>query len=296
MTEPICTTAVALDSSTATVRTREAAIGNLFADAMRAGMHADAAIFNGGGIRAGKTYEPGARISQGDVLAELPFNNRIVVLEITGARPEARDGERAVAPAAVRAGRFPQVSGMRSRSSSRASRAAASCRCRSAARRSMRARPIGLRSLDFLARGGDDYTMFRDASRITPDNDAPMMVNEVVEYLRSSGRRDRVSRGGWRRSSSSSSTGRSSAITLPSFGSVPGATSFTAPLSFVTDCNVSATVCSHPALGVAHSARAHGILLALARDGEAHAPELRKARATSATCSGRTNMPFTLVV
>ena len=26
--------------------------------------------------------------------------------------------------------------------------------------------------------------MFRDAKRITPDNDAPMMVNEVVEYLR----------------------------------------------------------------------------------------------------------------
>jgi 2',3'-cyclic-nucleotide 2'-phosphodiesterase (5'-nucleotidase family) len=41
--------------------------------------------------------------------------------------------------------------------------------------------------LDFLARGGDDYTMFRDAKRVTPDNDAPLMVNEVVEYLRKIG-------------------------------------------------------------------------------------------------------------
>ena len=41
--------------------------------------------------------------------------------------------------------------------------------------------------LDFLARGGDDYTMFRDAKRITPDNDAPLMVNEVVAYLRKFG-------------------------------------------------------------------------------------------------------------
>ncbi len=41
--------------------------------------------------------------------------------------------------------------------------------------------------LDYLARGGDDYTMFRDAKRITPDNDAPLMVNEVVEYLRKLG-------------------------------------------------------------------------------------------------------------
>src|SRR5438105_1531582 len=106
MSEMICTTTVTLDSSTATVRTREAAIGNLFADAMRAGMRADAAILNGGGIRAGKTYQPGARISQGDVLAELPFNNRIVVVEIGGpyVRPAAGKG---MSPPAEAGGRIP---------------------------------------------------------------------------------------------------------------------------------------------------------------------------------------------
>ena len=41
--------------------------------------------------------------------------------------------------------------------------------------------------VDYLARGNDDYTMFRDARRITPDNDAPLLVNEVVEYLRKIG-------------------------------------------------------------------------------------------------------------
>ena len=93
------------------MRTREAAIGNLFADAMRAGTHADAAVINGGGIRAGKTYEPGARITHGDILAELPFNNRIVVVEIAGRELQARDGERlSLLPRA--GGRFPQVSGI----------------------------------------------------------------------------------------------------------------------------------------------------------------------------------------
>src|SRR5262249_19029128 len=53
------TTAVALDSRTATVRTREAAIGNLVADAMRASSHADAAVTNGGGSRGRKGYPPG---------------------------------------------------------------------------------------------------------------------------------------------------------------------------------------------------------------------------------------------
>jgi 5'-nucleotidase / UDP-sugar diphosphatase len=41
--------------------------------------------------------------------------------------------------------------------------------------------------VDFLARGGDDYAMLRDAKRVTPDNDAPLLVNEVVDYLRKLG-------------------------------------------------------------------------------------------------------------
>ena len=183
MSDTLCTTAVALDSSTATMRTREAAIGNLFADAMRAGTHADAAVVNGGGIRAGKDYQPGARITYGDVLAELPFNNRIIVVEIGGAdlRRAMENGLSAL-PAA--SGRFPQVSGI-----------ALEFELARAPGNRVTAMRVGgapldegktyrVALLDYLARGGDDYTMFATAHRITPDNDAPMMVNEVVEYLR----------------------------------------------------------------------------------------------------------------
>jgi 5'-nucleotidase/UDP-sugar diphosphatase len=183
MTEAICTTAVALDSSTSTVRTREAAIGNLFADAMRDGMKADAAVINGGGIRAGKTYDAGARISQGDILAELPFNNRVVVIEIAGAdRKRAMEHGLALLPRP--SGRFPQVSGIILRfdlSREPGSRVTA-MQVAGAALDESKVYRVAV--LDFLARGGDDYTMFRDAKRITPDNDAPLMVSEVVGYLR----------------------------------------------------------------------------------------------------------------
>ncbi len=184
MSETIATTAVALDSSTATVRTREAAIGNLFADAMRAGTRADAAILNGGGIRAGKTYEPGARISQGDVLAELPFNNRVVVVEDQRRRAEERDRERAVAAAARER---PLSAGLRHRGRRSIWRARPGNRITAmqvggAPLDESRTYRVAL--LDYLARGGDDYTMFASANRITPDNDAPLLVNEVVEYLR----------------------------------------------------------------------------------------------------------------
>jgi 5'-nucleotidase / UDP-sugar diphosphatase len=39
---------------------------------------------NGGGIRAGRVYPPGATITRRDILAELPFNNRVVTVEISG--------------------------------------------------------------------------------------------------------------------------------------------------------------------------------------------------------------------
>jgi 5'-nucleotidase / UDP-sugar diphosphatase len=186
MTEAICTTAVALDSSTSTVRTREAAIGNLFADAMRAGTRADVAILNGGGIRAGKTYEVGTRISQGDILTELPFGNRIVVLEASG-----RDLKGAIENGLSRlpgaSGRFPQVSGMTVEFAlvREAGSRVTAMRVGGASLDENRIYRVAV--LDYLAGGGDDYTMFRNARRITPDNDAPLMINEVVQYLRGLG-------------------------------------------------------------------------------------------------------------
>ena len=75
-------------------------------------------------------------------------------------------------------------------------------------------------------------------------------------------------------------TGRSSAITLPSFGRLPGATSFTSPLSLVTDCSVAATAsCKPPSSVCAFGRQRHRVLLARARDGEAQAAELGMALA-----------------
>ena len=186
MSEAICTTAVALDSSTATVRTREAAIGNLFADAMRAAMHADAAVLNGGGIRAGKTYRPGERITQGDILAELPFNNRVVTVEITG-RELKRAMENGLSMLPRPGGRFPQVSGITVQFDLARAAGSRITTMQVAGAPLAEEKTYRVAVIDFLARGGDDYTMFRDANRVTPDNDAPMLVNEVVDYLRKLG-------------------------------------------------------------------------------------------------------------
>jgi 2',3'-cyclic-nucleotide 2'-phosphodiesterase (5'-nucleotidase family) len=103
-------TTTQLDSRRKIVRSQEAAIGNLIADATREGVDADIAIANGGGIRAKKIYAPGSIITRRDILTELPFGNVVVKLELTGA--QIWDAlENGVSQPRQHAGRFPQVSG-----------------------------------------------------------------------------------------------------------------------------------------------------------------------------------------
>ena len=183
---PIATTAVELDSRTATVRTREAAVGNLFADAMRSVTRADAALLNGGGIRAGKTYQPGATITHGDIVAELPFNNRVVVVELSG-RDLKRAMENGLSLLPRPGGRFPQVSGIKVAFDAAREPGSRILAMQVAGAPLDEGKSYRVAIVDFLARGGDDYAMFREATRITPDNDAPLLVNEVVDYVRKLG-------------------------------------------------------------------------------------------------------------
>jgi len=179
---PLGVTTTELDSRNATVRTREAAIGDLIADAVRDFAHADVAIVNGGGIRGSKIYAPDTIISRRDILSELPFANRVVTIEISGAAlRRAVENGLSLLPAA--SGRFPQVSGMtiEADTSRPAGRRVTSIRV--GGQRLVDAKIYRVATNDYMARGGDDYTMFRNAPRALPDVDAPLLTNEVIAYL-----------------------------------------------------------------------------------------------------------------
>src|SRR5437870_3738123 len=77
-------TDVELNIKSADVRTRETNMANFIADAFRAATNADVAIVNGGSIRADTKIAPGV-MTKRDVLSMLPFNNRLVKIQITGA-------------------------------------------------------------------------------------------------------------------------------------------------------------------------------------------------------------------
>lgn len=174
-------TKTAMTSESTFVRSRETAIGNLIADAARLSVNAEVAILNGGGIRGNRRYRAGSKITAKDVLKELPFNNNVVVIALTGAHLKAAlehgvSGERT--------GRFPQVSGLKLFYE----------RVRPAGDKitsiEIGGKPIDLRkryrvaTVDFLADGGDGYTMFQNAPRLITAQNGPRITQAVVNYIR----------------------------------------------------------------------------------------------------------------
>ncbi|SLN74686.1 bifunctional metallophosphatase/5'-nucleotidase [Oceanibacterium hippocampi] len=179
-------TRVELDSRRSTVREREAAIGNLIADAMRDTMRADIALTNGGGIRGDRLYASGSTLSRRDVLGELPFGNRLVLLRISGAalRAALENGFSAIAD---RAGRFPQVSGMRvvydparPAGDRVVSVTVGNAPLDPAAR-------YRLATNDFLARGGDGYVAFLEGEVLVDGNAGPLMAGAVADRIAGQG-------------------------------------------------------------------------------------------------------------
>ena len=176
-------TDIELDSRTATVRTREAAIGNLFADALRAATGADIAVTNGGGIRAGRIYPAGSSISRREILSELLFGNRVEVVSIGGKALKAAL-ENGLSRLPQPAGRFPQVSGMTVEAELARPAGARIVSLTIGGAPLDESREYKLATNDYLARGGDGYTAFRDAKQAGRDYDGPLMAVAVMDYIR----------------------------------------------------------------------------------------------------------------
>lgn len=172
-------TPVLLDTRRTTVRAAESAFGNLTADAMRVETGADIAITNGGGIRGDRQYEPGTVISRRDVLTELPFGNKTVLLELSGADIVAAL-ENGVSAIEDGGGRYPHVSGITY--SFDVSRAAGE----RVLDVMVGGAPIDTEATyrvatnDFMGRGGDGYTMFAGKPSVIEEYAAELMAAQVI--------------------------------------------------------------------------------------------------------------------
>jgi 2',3'-cyclic-nucleotide 2'-phosphodiesterase (5'-nucleotidase family) len=181
----VATIAEPLDSRTATVRGGEAAIGNFIADALRLQNNAEIAIINGGGIRANKQYKPGDKLTRRDILAELPFGNKSVVTRVTGKAVWA-SLENGVSQVEQRAGRFPQISGIKATVDYNAPPGARITAIEVDGKPIDETRVYTVATNDFMVRGGDGYTALANPNA-TSDTGDKLLANDVMVYARKLG-------------------------------------------------------------------------------------------------------------
>jgi len=184
LAKPIGRTTVALDARSLESRTQETNVGNFITDAFRKATAADIGFMNGGSVRADGIIGPG-KLTQRDLLSILPFKNKLIKIEVTGATLRAAL-EHGVSRSAEDSepGRFPQVSGIKF--SFDASRPAGS--------RLVDVKVGGL-PLDDLKKytlttstflavdGGDGYSMFKGSAVIIPPEKAPVGVDVVKKAI-----------------------------------------------------------------------------------------------------------------
>ncbi|MHB8836358.1 MAG: bifunctional metallophosphatase/5'-nucleotidase [Candidatus Methylomirabilia bacterium] len=182
MSEVVGTAAVDLDGGKDAMRTRETSLGDLVADVMREASGSDVALINGGTIRAGI---PAGPVSVGTIYNVLPFDNWLISFAITG--KELREAlETGVARVEVRDGGFPQVSGMTYTFDPKAPAGSRIVAVSVGGAPLEETRRYVLATHDFLAAGGNGYTVFAGHDPVYNDSGRTLRV-VLAEWWRQRG-------------------------------------------------------------------------------------------------------------
>jgi 2',3'-cyclic-nucleotide 2'-phosphodiesterase (5'-nucleotidase family) len=169
---------------TTVVRTRENALGNYFTDEMRTAFGgSDIAVTNSGGLRGNQVYETG-EITRRDIAEILPFGNRLVQAEISGAAIlEAL--ERSVRSVPDPDGGFLQVSGIEfefDSSLAAGSRVDASS-VLIGGEALVTTETYTMATNDFTLAGGDAYSMFVGLNVLIDGNAGPVLDSFLIERI-----------------------------------------------------------------------------------------------------------------
>lgn len=179
-------TEVELDTRSSIVRARECVMGNLIADAIAKATGAEIAITNGGSIRGNRIYPAGHVLTRRDVLSELPFGNRTVLVEITGRDIEAAI-ENGVSEVDNRAGRFPHVSGLKVVVDEKKPVGARVVRIEHNGKPLSPDARYKVASNDFLLAGGDGYASLAKGRTLIGKTDGRLLADIVMSHIRALG-------------------------------------------------------------------------------------------------------------
>jgi 5'-nucleotidase len=174
---PLTRTPVALDGREGVVRARENPLGRFIAEAMRERLGADVGLLNGGAIR-GNRLIPAGPLTRRDFRALLPFENTLVLLEVTGAAL-AQALERSVAALPRPAGHFLHTAGLRFEvdPDRPPGRRVSGIEVRGVPVDPDRSYRVAVP--DFLGRGGDGYAMLARSRVLVSAEHGPGLIDTV---------------------------------------------------------------------------------------------------------------------
>ncbi|MCK9444030.1 MAG: 5'-nucleotidase C-terminal domain-containing protein [Tissierellaceae bacterium] len=162
------------------VRANETILGNLIADVMRESTGADIAFANGGGIRA---TIPEGEVKVDDIIKAFPFTNTIASIEITG--QELMDAlEHGVELYPEEAGWFPQISGMSMKFDPNKEKGSRVLEVVVGGKPFDINEKYILATNDFMASGGDDYTMFANKPFVA---EGGLLSDVLIEHFKEVG-------------------------------------------------------------------------------------------------------------
>ena len=173
-------TPILLDGERSSVRFGHTNLGRLMTNSMLTETNADIALTNGGGIRA--SIDVGD-ITKGEVLSVLPFGNYIVTIEATGQNiiDALNHGFE------VGAGKFPHFAGMDVKVKEIKSKDTIKYEVKSI---TIDGKPIDKKAKytvatnDFMAVGGDEYTMFKDCKKL---NEFAALDEALINHIEKTG-------------------------------------------------------------------------------------------------------------
>lgn len=179
---PVGVSSTPLDTRRETVRSREAAFGNMVADGMRTVLGAEVAIANGGSIRGDRQYEAGVVLTRRHIQSELPFREHVGVYGVTGAQIVAAL-ENGLSRLESRSGRFLHVSNMVVRFNSSLPPGERVVSVQVMGQPLDPARTYHVAITHFLAEGGDEFTMLSEAPRLSHDVNRRLQWEVLSEYI-----------------------------------------------------------------------------------------------------------------
>ena len=161
------------------IRTQEMPFGNFVADAIKQFAKADIGLINSGVIRGNKSYSKGDVITRRDIVSELPFRTHLTVVNLSGMQLK-QVLENSVSEVETAKGRFLQVSGLSYNFSTEQPKGQRTSKIKVNGQNLNLTEFYSVATTDYLAAGGDGYDAFLLAKTIDNDQQASLLLSDLI--------------------------------------------------------------------------------------------------------------------